>query len=86
MENKIKFVYFDMGNVFCTFDKVFSRMEKDLKIDKEQIYSLEDKYDVKATLGKIDIPSVWQKICDELNIKSGKGYPVRLKSKKVCFF
>ena len=76
MKNKIKFVYFDLGNVFMTFDKVFSRVEKDLKIDREQIYNLEEKYDVDATIGKIDIPNLWQKVCEELKIENGKNYPI----------
>ena len=76
MLNKIKFVYFDIGNVFMTFDKIFSRVEKDLKINKEKIYDLEDKYDIDANLGKIDIPQVWQKVCKRLNIINGENYPI----------
>lgn len=76
MGNKIKFVYFDIGNVFLTFDKIFLRAAKDLDIDQKLIDEAEEKYDVDANLGKIDIPEVWEKICKELNIKDGEKYPI----------
>lgn len=76
MENKIKFVYFDVGNVFMTFDKIFTKVAKDLNVDKEKIFEIEDKYDIDANLGKIDIPEVWEKIVKELNIDKGKKYPI----------
>jgi len=59
MGNKIKFVYFDVGNVFMTFDKIFARVAKDLNIDQNLIDNAEEKYDIDANLGKIDIPEVW---------------------------
>jgi FMN phosphatase YigB (HAD superfamily) len=76
MENNIKFVYFDVGNVFLTFDKIFTRVAKDLNIDQNLINEAEEKYDIDANLGKIDIPEVWRKICEELNIKGGEKYPI----------
>jgi len=73
MGNKIKFVYFDVGNVFMTFDKIFARVAKDLNIDQNLIDNAEEKYDIDANLGKIDIPEVWQKICEELKIEGGEN-------------
>ena len=72
----VKFVYFDIGNVFMTYDKIFSRAEKDLNIEKEKIFDEEDKYDLDANLGNVDIPEVWGKLCDELNIVGGKNYNI----------
>lgn len=76
MENKIKFVYFDVGNVFMTFDKIFTRLANDLNIDKEKFSVEEEKHDLDANLGIIDIPEVWQKVCKELKIKGGEKYPI----------
>ncbi|MDO8610873.1 MAG: HAD family phosphatase [bacterium] len=76
MKNKIKFVYFDIGNVFMTFDKIFTRAASDLNIDQNLIDVAEEPYDVDANLGKIDIPEVWQKVCKELKIKDGEKYPI----------
>lgn len=76
MNNLVKFVYFDVGNVFMTFDKIFTRLENDLKINKEKIYELEGKYDLDANLGKIDIPQFWVKTSKELGIKDGEKYPI----------
>ncbi|MFA7301616.1 MAG: HAD-IA family hydrolase [Candidatus Shapirobacteria bacterium] len=72
----VKFVYFDVGNVFMTFDKIFVRASKDLNIDQNLIDVAEEPYDVNANLGKIDIPEVWGKITKELNIKNGEKYPI----------
>lgn len=72
----VKFVYFDIGNVFMTFDNIFTKVAKDLNIDKNLIDEAEEVYDIDANLGEIDIPDVWDKVCKELNIKGGENYPI----------
>lgn len=72
----VKFVYFDVGNVFMTFENFLSRAAKELNIDKKLIDEGEAKYDIDANLGKIDIPEVWGKVTKELNIKNGEKYPI----------
>lgn len=72
----VKFVYFDVGNVFMTFDKIFVRAAKDLNIDQNLIDEAEEKYDLDANLRKVDIPEVWEKVTKELNIIDGEKYPI----------
>lgn len=72
----VKFVYFDIGNVFMTFDNIFTKVAKDLNIDKNLIDEAEEVYDIDANLGEIDIPEVWVKICKDLNIINGEKYPI----------
>lgn len=59
-----------------TFDKIFVRASKDLNIDQNLIDVAEEPYDIDANLGKIDIPEVWGKLCDELNIVGGENYNI----------
>ena len=76
MKNGIKFVYFDVGNVFMTFDKVFTKVTKDFNLDMTKLDLAYEKYDTDFNLGKIDAPYVWAKLCDELNIKNGEKYNI----------
>lgn len=72
----IKFVYFDVGNVFMTFDKVFTKITSDLNIDYNLLETAFEPYDTPANLGEIDIPEVWIKLCSQLKIEDGKEYDI----------
>jgi len=69
-------VWVIVGNVFMTYDKRFEHVSKDLKIEIDSLDKVFDPYDIDANLGKIDIPEVWGKMCNQLNIKNGRDYDI----------
>lgn len=69
-----KIVYFDIGNVFMTFDKIFTRVTHDYNLDLSQFDAAYEPYDVAANLGRITIPQVWTELCQKLNIAGGESY------------
>jgi len=73
MSNVAKIIFFDVGNVFLTYDHVFDTVQKDLGLDKEFFRSY-DKYDNDAMLGKLLIPDIWQKVCHENNRTQDSKY------------
>ncbi|MFA5894275.1 MAG: HAD family phosphatase [Candidatus Shapirobacteria bacterium] len=74
MSPKIKFVYFDIGNVFMTYDHVFQKVVKDFGLDSEELDRIYEPYDIDANLGKISIPEIWPILCQKLKISNGKDY------------
>jgi FMN phosphatase YigB (HAD superfamily) len=73
---KPKIIFFDVGNIFMTFDKIFTRVCADLNLDLKKFDEAYSPYNLRAELGKIDIPDIWAKICTTLNIKDGLSYSI----------
>lgn len=71
-----KIIFFDVGNIFMTFDKIFTRVCTDLNLDIKKFDDAYSPYDIRANLGQLDIPDIWAKICTTLNIKDGLTYPI----------
>ena len=71
---EIKFVYFDIGNVFHTFEHLFEKVAKDFGKKPDDFGDMFDKYSDQITDGKINAKKLWKYCCQELNIKNGENY------------
>jgi epoxide hydrolase-like predicted phosphatase len=74
MAPSIKFVYFDIGNVFMTYDHVFRKVVSDFTLNQTELDRVYEPYDIDANLGKINIPKVWTILCEKLSINNGSSY------------
>jgi FMN phosphatase YigB (HAD superfamily) len=69
-----KIVFFDIGNIFMTFDKIFTRVTREFSLQPDQFSDFEDLFDKDANLGKINIPDVWEKFITKHHIKNASNY------------
>lgn len=70
----MKFIYFDIGNIFMTFDRIFQKVVSDFHLDLKLLDETYEPYDVDANLGNIKITDVWTELCQKLSIDNGKNY------------
>ena len=71
-----KFIYFDIGNIFHTVDKVFTTAPKDVDISNEDMLIIYDEFSNDLTIGKISVHDFWNICCQRLNISGGENYDI----------
>ena len=69
-----KIVFFDIGNIFMTFDKIFTRVTREFSLQPDQFSDFEDLFDKDANLGKTNIPDIWGKFITKRHIKNASNY------------
>lgn len=69
-----KFVFFDVGNIFMTYDRVFEKVTSDFNIKKSDFEAIYDIYDRDANLGKININDVWKILIEKLHLQNASDY------------
>lgn len=58
-----------------TYDHVFDTVKKDLGLD-EKFFRSYNQYDLDANIGKLLIPGIWQKVCQENGRPKDSEYPI----------
>ncbi len=71
---KIKFVYFDVGNVFHTYENIFKTPADHFGIHPDDIGDIFDKYESEISIGKMTANDLWQKCCVELNLPNATNF------------
>jgi HAD superfamily hydrolase (TIGR01549 family) len=69
-----KYIFFDVGNIFLTYDRVFDKVCFDFNIKKSDFEAVYDLYDRDANMGKIDISDVWKVLTDKLHLRDAVNY------------
>lgn len=68
----IKIIFFDFGNVFVTYDKVFNRVCNDYNLDREEFLKYYSRFEEKLSLGKMSSKLFWKKCGNYFNLNSDK--------------
>ena len=71
---KPKFIYFDVGNIFNTYDHVFETPAKELGVTANNILSIFEKYEKEISIGQMDASDLWQKCLQELGVNGDPNY------------
>jgi len=70
----IKFVYFDVGNVFHTYDHIFEKVALDFGKTPADIDGVFLRHATEVTKGTTSVKKLWQYCQQELNIQNGVNY------------
>lgn len=71
---KIKFIYFDVGNILVNWSDAFKTVTKKFHIPLSKMFEEWDKYDEQITRGKITPQEFWNKVRYDLKIKDGEDF------------
>src|SRR5882672_3970203 len=74
LENKIKFIYFDLGGVFFNWDNYFQNVAKEFKFDRHQIMNFFKKHDERLTKGLVSPQAFWEIYQKDAGIKNTDGF------------
>ena len=72
--SNIAFVYFDIGGVFLEWSKALHGAAHSFGINPEDLIAVFDENHEAITKGNITADNLWEKACDKLSLRNGKGF------------
>lgn len=68
MNDKIKFIYFDVGGVFCDTEKLYDELSVKVQRNKDHLKASHTKYVNLACLGGLSVHDVWDLMREDLEL------------------